>query len=183
MDWYYADGPQSCQLVDAGRLAELVADGTVTADTLVWAETLDDWTPCCVALPELFSTAAVDQPAQPPALSPADLRRARGASASGGALLAAPNAPNAPNTEVDPWAVSSLVTGILGLFCCQLLAIPAIVCGHVGLKAANEGRCGGSSKGLAIGGLITGYLSLLIVAAFIVYYLIVILSVFSSLDP
>jgi len=165
MDWYYVDLSRQQHATDADTLRTLVADGVVTPSTLVWNETLPDWVPCSEALPGLFTAADL---ASPPPLGPGQLRQAGGA----GVLL---SSPNAPSTELDPWAVASLVLGVVGLFCCQFLGIPAVICGHIGLKAANEGRCSSSSKGLAIAGLITGYITLLIAAAFFVFYLVTIL--------
>ena len=69
-------------------------------------------------------------------------------------------------------AVASLVMGILSLFTAGLTALPAIICGHMarGKISDSNGRVGGG--GLAIGGLITGYLglvSLIAVGSFVTY--------------
>jgi hypothetical protein len=68
-------------------------------------------------------------------------------------------------------AIASLVCGIIGLlgFCCcvsWIFPIPAIICGHMGLNRANRGSGGG--RGMAIAGLIMGYLSVLLIAASVV---------------
>jgi len=58
-------------------------------------------------------------------------------------------------------ATWSLVLGILGMFCFSILAgIPAVICGHTALSRIK--RSGGmlEGNGLAIGGLVTGYLSI-----------------------
>ncbi len=66
---------------------------------------------------------------------------------------------NSPQTS--KLAIWSLVLGILSLIPCILIlsGIPAIVCGHKARRKISES--GGSIKGagLALGGLITGYLS------------------------
>jgi Domain of unknown function (DUF4190)/GYF domain 2 len=72
---------------------------------------------------------------------------------------AIPNVPGAPAPTGDPasgLSITSLVLGILsfGLFC--LTGIPAIICGHMALS--RQKRAGWKSSGVAIGGLITGYL-------------------------
>jgi competence protein ComGC len=66
--------------------------------------------------------------------------------------------------ETSGLAIWSLVLGILGLVLSVILigplfAIPAVICGH--LAYSRIGRSGGTltGGGLAIGGLITGYLS------------------------
>lgn len=43
--WYYASNEQQHGPVDEGALDKLVADGVVTADTLVWKDGLTDWMP------------------------------------------------------------------------------------------------------------------------------------------
>ena len=56
-------------------------------------------------------------------------------------------------------AVTSLVTGILSLTLCHFFtAIPAIVCGHIGVKQADRGEASG--RGMAMSGMIMGYISL-----------------------
>jgi len=65
---------------------------------------------------------------------------------------------NSPKTA--KLAIWSLVLGILSLACFSVFSgIPAIVCGHKARRKISES--GGSIKGagLALGGLITGYLS------------------------
>jgi hypothetical protein len=58
------------------------------------------------------------------------------------------------------WAITSLISGVvavLGGFC--LLGIPCLVAvgtGHAGLAATRRGRTGG---GLAVAGLVLGYVS------------------------
>jgi hypothetical protein len=52
-------------------------------------------------------------------------------------------------------AVAALVCGILGFFT-GLSAIPAVICGHVALSQLR--RTGGEGRGMAIAGLVTGYI-------------------------
>jgi prepilin-type processing-associated H-X9-DG protein len=64
-----------------------------------------------------------------------------------------------------PLAVWSLALGVLGVIACviaPLLAIPAVICGHVAL--ARIGRSGGALKGngMAIAGLVTGYIGIVL---------------------
>ena len=67
--------------------------------------------------------------------------------------------PSQPKTS--PLAISSLILGILGVVCFSILtAIPAVICGHMALSRIKRsaGTLGG--QGLAIGGLVTGYLGI-----------------------
>jgi hypothetical protein len=84
------------------------------------------------------------------------------AGATAGGVVAAPSA------RTEPLAIWSLVLSILG-FLCGLSAIGGIVCGHLALGAIRRNGTGG--KGLAIAGLVIGYL-------FVVAFLAVMLLVF-----
>jgi general secretion pathway protein G len=76
-----------------------------------------------------------------------------------------PALPTVTSTKASSLAIWSLVLGILGmvlLVVCigPLFAIPAIICGHVAYSRVK--RSGGALKGegIALGGLITGYVCL-----------------------
>jgi hypothetical protein len=58
-------------------------------------------------------------------------------------------------------AIWSLVLGILSLSCFWLLtAIPAVICGHLAYGRIRRSAGSLSGEGLALGGLITGYVSI-----------------------
>ena len=58
-------------------------------------------------------------------------------------------------------AIWSLVLGILGLTCFWLLtAIPAVICGHVAYGRIRRSGGALSGEGLALGGMITGYMGI-----------------------
>jgi len=74
-----------------------------------------------------------------------------------------PVAPSVPSIKTSSLAIWSLVLGILAvvLVCVgPLFAIPAVICGHLAYSRVK--RSGGTLKGdgLALGGLITGYIAL-----------------------
>jgi len=63
-------------------------------------------------------------------------------------------APNRPNEPLASW---SFVLSLFGLFCCGfIVAIPAIICGHLALSNIGK-KPHLQGKGLAIAGLIIGY--------------------------
>jgi hypothetical protein len=66
-------------------------------------------------------------------------------------------------------AVTSLVCGILGFFTCALTSVVAVVAGHIAMRETRSGRVGG--QGMAVAGLVTGYLVL--VPALIVLFMFV----------
>ncbi len=58
-------------------------------------------------------------------------------------------------------AIASLVTGILSFLCCgPFTGIPAIICGHIAKKRINEQPDRLTGGGLALAGLILGYVNL-----------------------
>lgn len=72
-----------------------------------------------------------------------------------------PNPPSIQKIRNEPAAVWSLVLGILSLTCFSILSgIPAVICGHVAQGKIR--RSGGllTGSGMAIAGLVTGYLSI-----------------------
>src|SRR5437764_14906582 len=68
--------------------------------------------------------------------------------------------PSAPGPRLAPRAIVSLVLAVLSFACVPILpVIPAIVCGHLAWSKINKsgGVLGG--KGVALAGLIIGYLA------------------------
>lgn len=67
--------------------------------------------------------------------------------------------PATPRTKTAPLATTSLVLGILGLLCFSILtAIPAVICGHLARSRIKQSAGSLTGNGLALGGLITGYI-------------------------
>ena len=56
-------------------------------------------------------------------------------------------------------AISSLVLGIVSVFLC-ITAIPGVICGHLSLLRIRTSNGGLGGKGLALAGLVTGYVAL-----------------------
>ncbi len=89
--WYYADNGQPCGPLSEEVFAQLVRDGRIQAQTLVWNETMPDWRPygevraaAVESQAEALATGA--EPGAPQAASPTPLRpMAAGAAAAGGA--------------------------------------------------------------------------------------------------
>jgi len=70
-------------------------------------------------------------------------------------------------------AITSLVLGIIGLLTIWLcgigvlFAIPAVICGHIGYSRVKKSAGALAGDGLALSGLIIGYLSIALLAAII----------------
>ena len=76
--------------------------------------------------------------------------------------------PPAPGSRSKGLAIAALVLGLLGLLTSLfvvggLFGLLAVILGIVGLRKANAGTADG--KGLAIGGLVTGALAVVVAAA------------------
>jgi competence protein ComGC len=75
---------------------------------------------------------------------------------------AIPPLPNAePQPKTSALAIWSLVLGILSLMCFSIFAaIPGVICGHKALSKIKQSGGALSGHGLAVGGLVTGYLGI-----------------------
>lgn len=71
-----------------------------------------------------------------------------------------PTVAPASNSPNEPLAMWSFALGLISVFCCGfIVAIPAIICGHLALSSIrNKPHLQG--KGFAIAGLIIGYVAL-----------------------
>ena len=80
--------------------------------------------------------------------------------------------PNPPALPVPPpsqrcgLALASLILGILGIGLClgPLAGIPAVICGHIAQSRISNSGGRLSGTGLATAGLITGYISITMIA-------------------
>lgn len=63
---------------------------------------------------------------------------------------------HAPGPPTSGLAIAALVCGVLGFFTAGLASIPAVICGHLAWGDTSSGRQAG--HGLAVAGLVTGYI-------------------------
>lgn len=113
-----------------------LANGTYQPSDLAWHEGAPGWLPLSMILGIGGNT--------PPPLP--------------GSAAARPS-----GTRTSPLAIWSLVLGILALPTLGLAAIPAVICGHLALGSIKRSAGTQTGGGLAIAGLITGYIGILIV--------------------
>lgn len=116
-------------------LRRLVA-GEFKGSDLGWHEGLADWEPLSKLIPP-----PIPNPAAQPVFGPA--------TASGTAPIVAAGS--------SGMALASMICGILGLLL-WLPCIPAIILGHLSLSAIKKSAGALGGRGMAITGLITGYL-------------------------
>ncbi|MEQ1839621.1 MAG: DUF4190 domain-containing protein [Verrucomicrobiales bacterium] len=157
MQWYYADESDQQRPVAEEDLGGLAASGVIKPGTLLWNETMADWKRAAEVRPDLFST-----PFTPPVLSPVQRRD----------LVVSRSVVPGQRSPTDPVAVCALVFGILGLLFCgaPVFSIPGIVCGHISRRRSRDEVNPSSNGGLALAGLITGYIGLALFAVVILFY-------------
>jgi hypothetical protein len=67
--------------------------------------------------------------------------------------------PQAPRST-NGMAVASLVLGIIGLIFCGITSIPGVILGHIALNRIK--RTGEEGSGMAVGGLVTSYITVVL---------------------
>lgn len=74
---------------------------------------------------------------------------------------APPLPPQAP-ARTCGLAIGSMICGILGFLTAGLTGLPAVILGHLGLSQIKKSGGGLTGGGMAVTGLVTGYLTLFI---------------------
>lgn len=201
MDYYFADGDQ--QQGPYAREALLgqgvKPDSLVWREGMAsWerAESLAELRDLFVGLPQLYPTVPDYTPAptytpapapygSPGYGAPADSAPAYGAPAAGtpaayggaGQPLAYGGYSPASAPPASGLAIASMILGILSMpmTCVYLIGTPgailAVIFGHLARGKARRGEAGG--EGMALAGLICGYISLALAAAGIAFFVIV----------
>jgi len=176
-EWYYGKEGQQFGPFDEATLRAKIESGEVSGDDLIWSEGMAEWTPLgkvshfgVVDVPEVPSPPAQEyvssdpgSPYAPPAANPL--------SHGGVGVQLAP-----PTSGL---AIASMVCGILGLLFCPcggiILGIPSVICGHMAMKQTASATLGTpprmSGRGMAIAGLVMGYICLVMLALGLVLHL------------
>ncbi len=163
MQWYYSKNGTQFGPVEESELRAKLAAGEISPVDLVWKDGMPDWLPAA-RVAELALSAF-------PAVPTGNSQGAAGNSpyvppvhVGGGGLVPAPT---------SGLAIASLVCGIMGLVTCLFLpGIPAVICGHLALNRMAMPGVRMEGRGMAIAGLIMGYLSVLIVVGFLIVIII-----------
>jgi len=168
MHWYYSKNSTQLGPVSDDELQAKLACGEVTGTDLVWREGMADWR--AVSVVEELRAALVSKDPLAAPMVPAG-----GVSSP----YAPPYAPSYPTSGMpvslptSGLAVASLVCGIIGLVTCMLFpGIPAVICGHMALNHLSRPEVRMTGRGMAITGLVMGYLSILVLAGFVVLFII-----------
>ncbi len=148
--WYYGSPAGQTGPVEDHELRALIAAGSVVPETLVWRDGMKDWSPMG-SVPELNGA-----PVQPYA-----------------ATYAPPGYYVTPVAPTSGLAIASMVCGIVGYLTCYfaaLLAIPAVICGHLALSQMRSSPVPMAGKGMAIAGLVLGYVAIALTVGFILFF-------------
>lgn len=166
-EWYYGKEGQQNGPLDESAMKARVAGGEIGQSDLVWKEGMAEWLPLS-QVAELSagaapSSTAAAPPEESPYVSPASNPMA--AAPQGGTPVALPT---------SGLAIASLVLGILAIlsscvYVGVLFGIPAVICGHMAIKKLNAPERADAGKGMALAGLICGYLGILFSIMMIAY--------------
>lgn len=72
-------------------------------------------------------------------------------------------------------AIASLILGIVGL-CTGIAGIAAVICGHMALGRINKSNGMLKGKGMAIAGLVLGYLEIVAMVAWVVFVVVAVMT-------
>jgi len=161
-EWYYGQSGQQEGPFDETTMRSHIASGKLGSQDLVWHEGMAEWLP----LSEVSELTAA------PAATPE--------SAAAGGEPVSPVTPTSATYAgggVPPTsglAIASLVCGILAILssCVYIgvvFGIPAVICGHLALKSLKDPQVVKGGGGMAMAGLICGYLGSLISIGLIVF--------------
>ncbi|MDA7612464.1 DUF4190 domain-containing protein [bacterium] len=188
IEWFYGKGRQQFGPIDEVTLSARIATGEIGPQDLVWNEGMDSWKPLQEIrhlAPSGNDSQSQDSEGLTPELSqssyapPAEIK----APALDDSFVdEVPQSPYSPPVEgvegasytpgpslpvTNGLAIASMICGILSLvffcFCGGLfLGIPAVICGHLSLNQLNALGNSQQGRGMAIAGLICGYLGIAI---------------------
>jgi Domain of unknown function (DUF4190)/GYF domain 2 len=128
--------------IDDAGLNALVATGQIGPATLLWREGMPRW----LTLDQLRADGGLYLATSPQFIGPGMM-----------------------NPTTSGLAITSLVCGIVGLVTCLLFpGIPAVICGHLAMNQIANSPTPMVGRGMALAGLVCGYLSVLMLLSFIV---------------
>lgn len=161
--WYYGSHGEQSGPVPGDEIRAMIAAGSIGAGTLLWREGMEQWLP----LGQVPEFAGIPGGVEAPAA---------GTIVPGGAPV--PGAVYPPVSPTSGLAIASLVCGILGVvaMCAYvggLFGLPAVICGHLALGRIRQSAFDPlplQGRGMAIAGLITGYIAMALQVAAILFF-------------
>ena len=155
MQIHVARGQQQLGVFTPEDARNKLATGELLPSDYGWSDGMAQWTP-------LSTFPGLSAGSPPPAMAPAAPMAGAPTYAGSGYAQEAPT---------SGLAVTSLVFGILSLtFLPVIASLPAVICGHMARSQVNKsgGTIGGA--GIALGGLITGYIGMFFAAFFVLLF-------------
>ena len=166
MQWFYSKNGSQLGPVGQADLLGKISSGEILPTDMCWREGMSDWQPVSKVKELVMIASSTPQQVPVAPVSGAGMNSPYTSPAyAGGAAypLAAP-----PTSGL---AIASLICGILGLVTCMfLLAIPAVICGHLALGRMNSPEVPVGGRGMAVAGVILGYLTILLSVAGILFF-------------
>lgn len=166
MSWFYADKREQPIPATEEDIRQLISRGEILPETLVWSGGMSGWEAASRAKPEWFQSPGPPSGEFQPLSHPSApvYQMPPGYAAAYGMI---------PIT--DGLATASFVCGIVGVFlslCYGMgvfCSIAAVVMGHISLSNIKKSGDMLQGRGLAVTGLILGYLIIAIIAAVVVF--------------
>ncbi len=140
MQYHVAQNGEKFGPIEKDEVYRRLVAGELKPTDLGWHEGLAEWEPLSKLIP----------PPQPPPLS---------AASPVFATTSAQPAPAVPAPQgTSGLAIASLICGILSFLTAGLAGLPAVITGHMSLSAIKKSSGALKGRGMAIAGLIMGYL-------------------------
>jgi hypothetical protein len=162
-EWFYGkDNAQHGPVSDL-EIRNLVTSAQIDMNTIVWREGMTEWLPM-KDISEFQPAAGNVMDTASPYASPQTY---------------AGQAPYVGTIPTDGMSIAALVLGILAVMSCWvggIFGIPAVICGHMSLKKIKYSTVPIQGRGMAIAGLITGYIGIAMSLFFGVFFIVSIAS-------
>lgn len=158
-DWFYGKNNTQHGPVSEQEIQTLLSSGQIDTSTIIWREGMTDWLPM-KDVPEFQSLQTTA--ASPYSTPQTSAQPAAGAVAYTSAI------------PTDGLSIACLICGILGIVTCYLwglFGIPAVICGHISIKKINNSLTPIQGKGMAIAGLVMGYIGIGLQLLVIVFFI------------
>lgn len=171
--WFYAKDGEQQGPVAAEVIRERLRAGDITDATLVWKEGMAQWSPLgeVLELREPVPSSASQDGAPVSAAAPVQ-------SSPSPAAASPYQAPQLQQPmQQNGMAIASMVLGICVFFTCGFTGLIAVPLGHIARSKIRNSATPQSGDGMALAGLIMGYLG---VAIFVGYMVLIVIGIVSE---
>ena len=161
-EWFYGKDNTQHGPVSEQEIQSLMASGTIDTSTIIWREGMGDWIP----LKDVPEFQGLSNTAPAPGGTSSNQTPYTSPQTNAGR----PPVQYAQAPPTDGLSIAALVLGILATITCYFggfFGIPAVICGHLSLKKIKHSPTPLGGKGMAIAGLITGYIGIALSILFI----------------